>query len=161
MASEVRVNPQLTRMLRKLPEDVRSDLTEGYKEAAEELRFEIMSRAPQDTGDMAASVGIRMGPKGKWVQVGPGLAGPRKSRTWHQLKAKWIEFGTAPHKIKAKIRKVLGTDTDIFGKEVMNPGMPPRPFLKPALEAARPHIRERLREVVKQTVRKANAKRAS
>lgn len=158
MASEVRVNPRLTRMLRKLPEDVREDLTEGYKEAAEELKYEIIARAPRDSGDMAASVGIRMGPKGKFVQVGPGLSGPRKERSWQQTKARWAEFGTAPHSLsqgsKTKKAKTQKTGTQ-------HPGTPPRPFMKPALEAARPHIRERLREAVKQTVRKANARRGA
>lgn len=159
MASEVRVNPSLTRMLRRLPEDVREGLTAEYRESAEVLKYEIMARAPKDSGDMAASVGVRMGPKGKWVQVGPGLAGPRKTRAWQQIKARWSEFGTKAHKIKAKLRKVLGTEDTIFGKDVDHPGTPPRPFIKPALEAARPQIRDRLRAAVRQTVRKANARR--
>ena len=153
MASEVRINPRVNRLLRRLPDEIKDGLKDAYVEAAQVLQYEIMVRAPQDTGDMAASVGYRLGPKGRFVTVGPGLSGPSKARNWQRVKARWIEFGTKAHKIKAKNRKALTDEEQFFGKLIQSPGTPPKPFLKPALEASRPQIRDQLGEAVSKVVR--------
>lgn len=44
-----------------------------------------------------------------------------------------VEFGSAPHTIRAKNAKVLTDGKHVFGKTVRHPGTPAQPFLRPAL----------------------------
>ncbi|MGK9183795.1 HK97-gp10 family putative phage morphogenesis protein [Priestia filamentosa] len=46
--------------------------------------------------------------------------------------ARYVEFGTRPHMIRAKKAKVLTDGKRFFGKEVHHPGTRPQPFLFPA-----------------------------
>jgi HK97 gp10 family phage protein len=73
------------------------------------------------------------------VYVGPG------KRTAY--KANWIEFGAAAHAIVTKLtrsmkksgqgrKKVLASSSQVFGTHVEHPGLNPRPFIRPALNAA-------------------------
>lgn len=59
-----------------------------------------------------------------------------------------IEFGTKPHKIAVKRKKVL-SDGSILGKEVMHPGSKARPFLQPAYYQERSNYIEGLKKAVK------------
>lgn len=66
--------------------------------------------------------------------------------------ARWVELGTQPHRIVAGPGKLLPIAGGV--KAVMHPGSRPRPFLRPALDAAgsravevaREYIRTRLRD---------------
>lgn len=46
--------------------------------------------------------------------------------------ARYVEFGTKSHMIRAKKAKVLTDGKRFFGKEVHHPGTRPQPFLFPA-----------------------------
>lgn len=46
--------------------------------------------------------------------------------------AKFVHFGTKPHIIKAKNKKVLATKGKIFGKKVNHPGTKANPYLENA-----------------------------
>ena len=50
-----------------------------------------------------------------------------------------IEFGSMPHIIKVKDKKVLSDGKRIFGKSVKHPGNPAQPFLRPALDLTMGH----------------------
>ncbi len=97
-----------------------------------------------------------------WKKAGPGMAvdiqnllksvAPvDKGRLKISIKARFInneivismvfygahqEFGTPPHEIKIKNKKVLANKKkkQIFGKRVMHPGSPPRPWFRPAFK---------------------------
>ena len=47
--------------------------------------------------------------------------------------AKYVEFGTRPHMIKAKNKKALSDGSVIFGKTVIHPGFKGRFFMRRAL----------------------------
>lgn len=49
-------------------------------------------------------------------------------------KARWLEYGTRPHKIRPKNGKALRIGGS-FVEEVDHPGAKPHPFLRPALDA--------------------------
>ncbi|MCR8679240.1 MULTISPECIES: HK97 gp10 family phage protein [Campylobacter] len=49
--------------------------------------------------------------------------------------AKFVHFGTKPHIIKAKNKKVLAAKGKIFGKKVNHPGTKASPYLKNALDS--------------------------
>lgn len=65
--------------------------------------------------------------------------------------ARFVEFGTAAHYIRAKSKKGLSLGGAVF-RGVMHPGARPKPFMRPAfdtqhraaIEAAREYIRGRL-----------------
>lgn len=59
-----------------------------------------------------------------------------------------IEFGTRPHKIRIKRKKVLVIEGGMAGKEVMHPGTRARPFMRPAFEAEAPNITKEILKVV-------------
>jgi HK97 gp10 family phage protein len=72
--------------------------------------------------------------------------GPSKRVSW---KANWIEFGATAHAIFTRMtrsmrkagdkgKKVLASSSQIFGSHVQHPGISPRPFIRPALDAAGP-----------------------
>jgi len=50
--------------------------------------------------------------------------------------ARAVEFGTKPHVIRAKNKKVLANKSKgiIFGKSVMHPGTEAQPYFRPALD---------------------------
>lgn len=45
-----------------------------------------------------------------------------------------IEFGVAPHTIKAKRKKVMSDGSTFYGKTVKHPGFSAKPFLRPAFD---------------------------
>ncbi|MCY9334120.1 hypothetical protein MOF01_08115 [Bacillus spizizenii] len=47
--------------------------------------------------------------------------------------SRFAEYGTSPHLIKLKNKKVMTDGTKIYGKEVDHPGHKPEPFVEPAL----------------------------
>lgn len=51
----------------------------------------------------------------------------------HGFVARWVEFGTAAHKISAKAAKVLSIG-GFFTKSVQHPGAKAHPFMRPALD---------------------------
>jgi len=80
-------------------------------------------------------------PKGKTGNLRKGLkksfskknlSGFVKEKAFH---SHLIEFGTRPHKIRIKRKKVLVIEGGMAGKEVMHPGAKPHPFMAPAYYA--------------------------
>ncbi len=53
----------------------------------------------------------------------------------HAFLAKWLEFGTRPHKINAAPGRWLSLRGGRFAKTVDHPGASPHPFARPALDA--------------------------
>ena len=54
----------------------------------------------------------------------------------------YLEFGTPPHIIRVKDKKVLSDGKSFFGKEVHHPGTRPNPFIRTAFETKLPKIIE-------------------
>lgn len=122
--------------------------------AAQPIAKEMASQAPRehDIGPrqkqdvhIADNIVIKTEPNPQGseaeVYVGPG------KRTAY--KANWIEFGAAAHAMVTRLaramrkagdrgKKVLASSSQIFGTHVKHPGISPRPFIRPALDAAAP-----------------------
>jgi HK97 gp10 family phage protein len=94
--------------------------------------------------------------------------GPSKRVSW---KANWIEFGAAAHaivtamtkkmsKFGIKQKKVLASSSQIFGTHVQHPGVHPKPFIRPALDAAGPDaiaaMKTSLAKSIKDATRRAS-----
>ncbi|MCY8609885.1 MULTISPECIES: HK97-gp10 family putative phage morphogenesis protein [Bacillus] len=47
--------------------------------------------------------------------------------------SRFAEYGTSPHLIKLKNKKVMSDGSKIYGKKVDHPGHHPTPFVEPAL----------------------------
>jgi HK97 gp10 family phage protein len=71
--------------------------------------------------------------------------------------AAYLEFGTPPHIIRIKTKKVLARYTgtskgiegfEFFGKEVHHPGSKAKPFLFPAAESERPRYIQRIEKIL-------------
>ena len=93
-------------------------------ESANFLLTEMEIRVPVDTGELRESLGVRVEPNR--VLVGPSAK-----------YAPYVEFGTAPHVIKAK-GKALAFKVNgriIYRKQVHHPGTKAQPFVRPAYDA--------------------------
>jgi HK97 gp10 family phage protein len=155
MPSEVTINPRLKNLLKNLPKEVTKEVEEEYKTAAEIVKYEMLSRVPVENGDLAASIGIKRGFGGKFYDIGAGLSGKSRIKGMMQSIAQWVEYGTSPHKIKTHKKKILSIGGEEFaGKEVMHPGTPPRPFIRPSIEASREDVVQHLNRVINKVLRR-------
>jgi HK97 gp10 family phage protein len=108
---------------------VRKILNKGAKP----IIAEAQRLVPVGEGDLKKSIGAIAGRgqgKGEQVYVGPRRGGRFKGFVGHL-----IEYGTAPHLIKAKaeggLLHLLGNR---FATEVQHPGTAARPFMRPAFD---------------------------
>ena len=64
--------------------------------------------------------------------------------------APYVEYGTAPHVIKIKDKKVLSDGKSFFGKEVHHPGNHAKPFFGPACDEAISQYKRDLKDAMKE-----------
>lgn len=107
-------------------------------ESAASILNQAISLAPVNEGNLKNSGDLRIKENGLKADV-----------FFTANYAQHVEFGTRPHKIKAKPGGVLHfkvNGRDVFAKEVNHPGTKAQPFLVPAHEAERPVFIRNLRE---------------
>lgn len=66
----------------------------------------------------------------------------------------YVEFGTKPHVIRPKNRKMLAFKSNgitIFAKKINHPGSKPYPFMEPAFQESQPQI-ERIYDAIGDTL---------
>lgn len=101
--------------------------------AAKPIIAEAKSRVSKNNGDLEKSIGSIPGRglgKGEQVYVGPRRGGRFKGYAGHL-----VEYGTAPHIIKAKAAGgLLHLRGNVFVNEVQHPGAAARPFMRPAFD---------------------------
>ncbi|MGI4822251.1 MAG: HK97-gp10 family putative phage morphogenesis protein [Janthinobacterium lividum] len=109
---------------------VRGILNKGAKPIVAEAK----SRVSRKNGDLQKSIGTIPGRgqgKGEQVYIGPRRGGRFKGYAGHL-----VEYGTAPHIIKAKAAggqlHLLGNR---FAEEVHHPGAAAKPFMRPAFDS--------------------------
>jgi len=83
------------------------------------------------TGDTTKSIGIIANRKANSITVGPRRGGPFKG--WH---AHILEYGAAPHTIRAKPGQVLVWNGGA-AYQVEHPGIAAQPFMRPAYDATK------------------------
>ena len=105
-----------------------------------DIRNEAIQATPVNTGVLRAGWKVRQErtSKGGWVEV---------SNTVPYASA--IEYGTQPHLIVAKNKKVLANKRtgQFFGKTVHHPGTRPYPMLRPAITHQVPKFLKRLANI--------------
>jgi HK97 gp10 family phage protein len=121
---------EIDAFLQQLPVKVERNILRAMLRAgANEFRKAAKQGVPVDDGDLQRSIRVTTGSKGGTVYAHL-KAGGAKAPHW-----RWVEFGTAAHKIKAKPQHALS-----FGgmavREVDHPGAAAKPFMRPAFDSA-------------------------
>jgi HK97 gp10 family phage protein len=102
--------------------------------AAKPIIQKAQALAPKEDGDLRKSIGSIPGRgqgKGEQVYVGPRRGGRFKGYAGHL-----VEYGTAPHIIRAKAAGgLLHLRGNVFAEQVHHPGAAAKPFMRPAYDA--------------------------
>ena len=93
------------------------------------------------TGDTTKSLGIIANRKTNSITVGPRRGGPFRGYVAHIL-----EYGAAPHRIAAKAAGGLLSFAGTFASEVNHPGIAAQPFLRPAFDATKNEVVQRIKD---------------
>lgn len=136
--------------------------TEMQQQAPREHSIGPMQKADQHIADNIV-IKVEKNPINSAAEV---YVGPGKSTSY---KARWIELGVTAHAIVArmtrqmrkqgiKAKRVLASPEQIFGTHIEHPGLSPRPFMRPALQAATQRaiaaIRDSLAKNLKTAIRR-------
>jgi HK97 gp10 family phage protein len=106
----------------------RNILRAALRAGANEFKAEAKSRVPVVHGDLLRSTRVTTGSKAGVVYARVKVGG-KKAKHW-----RWVEFGTAAHKIMPKGAGALHFGaTTVDG--VHHPGAKPHPFMRPAFDA--------------------------
>ena len=102
--------------------------------AAKPIIVDAQARVSKDKGELRKSIGTIPGRgqgKGEQVYIGPRRGGRFKGYAGHL-----VEYGTAPHIIKAKAAGgLLHLRGNVFVEEVHHPGAAAKPFMRPAYDS--------------------------
>jgi len=93
-------------------------------------RAKELSSNADVTGDTTKSIGIIANRKTNTIKLGPRRGGGFKGYHAHLL-----EYGTAPHIIRAKAAGGLLKFGGTYAQEVHHPGIAPQPFMRPAFDS--------------------------
>lgn len=93
-------------------------------------RAKELSSNADVTGDTTKSIGIIANKKSNSIKLGP-----RRGNGFKGYHAHLLEYGTAPHVIRAKAEGGLLAFAGTFVKEVQHPGIAAQPFMRPAFDA--------------------------
>jgi len=101
--------------------------------AAKPIIQKAQELVPKGDGDLQKSIGTIPGRgrgRGEQVYIGPRRGGRFKGYAGHL-----VEYGTAPHLIRAKAAGgQLRLHGNVFAEEVHHPGAAPHPFMRPAAD---------------------------
>lgn len=115
----------LGRALEQLPDKLaRGALRGALRAGGKVIQGLARENIESDTGETAKSIKISTRARGLEVSA--------TVRTKH-YRARWLEFGTRPHLIKARDGGALSFGGGFY-KVVEHPGARPHPFMRPALD---------------------------
>lgn len=121
---------QLDDLLKTLAPKVQKNIMRAALRAgAAVYRDKVKELVPEKSGALKKSVRISTGTK-RGVTTASVKAGNRK--TWY---VQLVEYGTQPHKIKARNARALSIAGTLV-REVDHPGAEPKPFMRPAADAS-------------------------
>lgn len=147
-------------MIRK---DMRGHLRKGYGEETRVLKKSISVRVKSPKGQPDV-IHLIVGPGAKkgMVVTPPGRV--KEQRRVPTMYAHLVEFGTAAHTIRIAPRRVTvlreGEPVEIETEErtVIHPGARPKPFIRPAIEAAKSKLKGVIAEALREAIARATAK---
>jgi HK97 gp10 family phage protein len=120
---------ELYALLQQVPVKIERNVTRGMLRAGmKPIQEEAKSNARVLSGELRDGLKISTSAKGGTVYAKLTTTGP------HGFVAKFLEFGTKAHWILAKADGALAIG-DYFAKSVHHPGITPKPFMRPALDA--------------------------
>lgn len=135
----------LDRALRELPTAVgKGVVRRALAEAAAPMVARAKALAPRDRGDLAGAIALSTRLTARQRRERRNLPGDTAAGAVELfLGAAWpegahahlVEFGTAPHSIRARRAQTLARGETAFGARVEHPGARPQPFLRPAWDA--------------------------
>lgn len=137
MELEITGLKELEKTLNRLPEATQRLVVEpSVREGAEVIKDLAVEKVSRKTGQTARDIAVKMisnldarRAAGETREVDAQIYVKKRSAA----KARWIEFGTAPHVINAR-GTALSANGEILGKSVSHPGQPARPFMRPAYD---------------------------
>jgi HK97 gp10 family phage protein len=139
MANEFEVKglDELNKALLALPEAISRTIGEHAVHAGcEVIQKAAQDGAPERTGQLIDDIKVKVGSNldarrasGESAEIDGEVYVSKRSAA----KARWAEFGTAPHVINAH-GKTLDINGEPVGKAVHHPGQPARPFMRPAFD---------------------------
>ena len=117
--------------LQKIAEEHPQVMDAALDDTADAMSLEAQRIVPVDTGRLRASINVKREFLVKVIGTNVEYA-------------RDVEFGTGPHEIVAKNKKVLANKKKgiIFGRKVRHPGSEPKPFMRPAFENNRRRVAE-------------------
>jgi HK97 gp10 family phage protein len=110
-------------------------------------RAKELSSNQDVTGDTTKSLGIIANRKTNSITVGPRRGGQYKGYVAHIL-----EYGAAPHRIAAKAAGGLLSFAGTFTQEVNHPGIAAQPFLRPAFDATKDQVQQRIKDQCREII---------
>ena len=117
--------------LQKIAEKHPEVLDHALDDTADAMSLEAQRIVPVDTGRLRASINVKRDYLVKVIGTNVEYATD-------------VEFGTGPHEIVAKNKKVLADKKKgiIFGKRVKHTGTKPQPYMRPAFENNKKRVAE-------------------
>jgi HK97 gp10 family phage protein len=100
-------------------------------------RAKELSNNADVTGETTKSIGVLNNRKNGGISIGPRRGNGYKGHHAHLL-----EYGVAPHVIRAKAADGLLHFAGTFTHEVQHPGIAAQPFMRPAADAMLPQVIE-------------------
>lgn len=161
--SRMRNRERLLAKLAAIPDAVRKEIAGALDKGADEIVAMQKRLVPEDSGDLKRSIrkvkgtytpenanvrGMASGGKGDPDLTVRIVAGDDKA--WY---ARFVEFGTAPHTIKAKNPSGLLYFNGTRVPQVNHPGSEPRPFFYPAYRALRRRVKSRIARATTKAVK--------
>lgn len=129
---------------------IRKDVRKGAKVIADQVKQNALGADP--SGELSAAVAILNNPDDR---TGVYVTTRRSKRHQKGYIAHIVEYGAAPHLIRAKKGKKLAFkrgDKSVVVDEVSHPGVKAHPFLRPAWETKKDEALERIGQALKKTI---------
>ncbi len=150
--SSIRGDFKLRGLLRRIVNQMESDLRPAMQKAADLVLETQRELIPKDTGESAAALEAFVSKSGLDAQI--GIRGKKKARRFFFLR--FIEYGTKGREGKAGKNPTNKSDgSNFFGYAPDIPARPAHPFIRPSYDLNKDEIRKILSEAIASTLDKA------
>lgn len=150
--SSIRGDFKLRALLRRIGNQMESDLRPAMQKAADLVLETQRELIPKDTGESAAALEAFVSKSGLDAQI--GIRGKKKARRFFFLR--FIEYGTKGREGKAGKNPTNKSDgSNFFGYAPDIPARPAHPFIRPSYDLNKDEIRKILSEAIASTLDKA------
>ena len=131
MGIKIKGGEKFKSLIQELAEKRQDVMDAALDDTADAMSLEAQRIVPVDTGRLRGSINVKREYLSKVIGTNVEYATD-------------VEYGSGPHEIVAKNKKVLANKKKgiIFGRRVKHPGSPPRPYLRPAFENNKKRVAE-------------------